>query len=87
MLAALAAALTIGSAVIAGARHCAAGPLVAGGRAAARAVALCRVAALVGTATIAWSESLWPFAARATFFGVEGLLQPLLPACRAIRNG
>ena len=36
-------------------------------------------AALAGTMAIAWSESLWPIAARATFVGVQAVLQPLLP--------
>lgn len=40
-------------------------------------------AALVSTAAIHWSESLWPIAARSTFFGVQVLLQPLLPSLQS----
>lgn len=37
----------------------------------------------IGTAAIAWSEALWPLAARATFSAVQALLQPLLPGLQA----
>ena len=39
--------------------------------------------ALAGAALVQWSESLWPLAARATFFGVQDLLQPLLPSLQS----
>lgn len=41
------------------------------------------LAAGIGTAAIAWSESLWPFAARATFVAVQWVLRPWLPGLQA----